>query len=136
MPLYAGMTVNERLVISGQMAAWDQAVAKRERARMIEILMATELTAEQAAHTADATLGKPAEKRRHSFVMAGLVQHKAGHDEIIKRAAKRQAVSACSRSAIRSSLSSMPIDSRTTSGAAPDFTLASSSSWLWVVEAG
>src|SRR5205814_9876843 len=45
-------------------------------------------------------------------------------------------LSACSRSAIKSSLSSMPMDSRTTSGAAPDFTLAASSSWLWVVEAG
>jgi hypothetical protein len=57
MPLYAGMTVNERLVISGQMAAWDAAVVRRDRARMIEILVATELTAEQAAHTADTTLG-------------------------------------------------------------------------------
>jgi hypothetical protein len=45
-------------------------------------------------------------------------------------------LSACSRSAIKSSLSSMPIDSRTTSGAAPDLILAASSSWLWVVEAG
>ena len=27
MPLYAGMTVNERLVIAGQIAAWDEAVA-------------------------------------------------------------------------------------------------------------
>src|ERR1019366_5380413 len=46
------------------------------------------------------------------------------------------ALSACSRSAIRSSLSSMPIDSRTISGAAPDLIFAASSSWLWVVEAG
>ena len=59
MPLYAGMTVNERLVNSGQMAAWDQAVARGDRARMVEILMATELTAEQAADTADTTLGNP-----------------------------------------------------------------------------
>ena len=59
MPLYAGMTVNERLVISGQIAAWDAAVAKGDRARMIEVLMATELTAEQAAFTADATLADP-----------------------------------------------------------------------------
>src|SRR5438128_7441029 len=35
MPLYAGMTVNERLVISGQMAAWDQAVIGRDRAKLI-----------------------------------------------------------------------------------------------------
>ena len=59
MPLYAGMTVNERLVIAGKMAEWDKALAKRDRAWMIEILMATELTAEQAAVTGDTTLGSP-----------------------------------------------------------------------------
>jgi hypothetical protein len=59
MPLYAGMTVNERLVISGQMAAWDKAAVARDRPKMIEILMATELTAEQAAFTTDATLANP-----------------------------------------------------------------------------
>jgi len=53
------MTVNERLVIAGKMAEWDNALAKRDRAWMIEILMATELTAEQAAVTADMTLGSP-----------------------------------------------------------------------------
>src|SRR5882762_1548356 len=45
MPLYAGMTVNERLSVSGQFAAWDKAVIGRDRAKMIEILMAVELTA-------------------------------------------------------------------------------------------
>jgi hypothetical protein len=50
------MTVNERLVSSGQMAAWDAAVARHDRAGMVEILMATELTAEQAA---DTVLGNP-----------------------------------------------------------------------------
>jgi hypothetical protein len=59
MPLYAGMTVNERLVISGLIDDWDKAVVKRDRARMIEILMASELTAEQAASTADTTLANP-----------------------------------------------------------------------------
>jgi hypothetical protein len=59
MPLYAGMTVNERLVISGQMAAWDQAIAKRDRVKMIEILMATELTADRAAFRTDTTLANP-----------------------------------------------------------------------------
>jgi hypothetical protein len=59
MPLYAGMTVNERLSVSGQFAAWDEAVVRGDRARMIEILMATELTAEQAAFTADTTLANP-----------------------------------------------------------------------------
>jgi len=59
MPLYAGMTVNERLVMSGQMTAWDEAVIGRDRDRMIEILMAAELTAEQAAYSTDATLADP-----------------------------------------------------------------------------
>jgi len=59
MPLYAGMTVNERLVISGQLAAWDKAVIGRDRAKMIEILMASELTTRQAAETTDATLANP-----------------------------------------------------------------------------
>ena len=59
MPLYAGMTVNERLVVSGQIAAWDKAVIGRDRAKMIEILMATELTAKPAAETTDATLANP-----------------------------------------------------------------------------
>jgi hypothetical protein len=59
MPLYAGLTVNERLVISGLIDDWDKAVVKRDRARMIEILMASELTAEQAASTADTTLANP-----------------------------------------------------------------------------
>ncbi len=59
MSLYAGMTVNERLVISGQMEAWDAAVIRRDRARMIAVLMATELTAKQAEQTVDAVLAKP-----------------------------------------------------------------------------
>jgi len=53
------MTVNERLVVSGQIAAWDKAVIGRDRAKMIEILMAAEMTAEQAAETADTTLANP-----------------------------------------------------------------------------
>jgi hypothetical protein len=59
MPLYAGMTVNERLVIAGLIAAWDAAVAGRDRARMIEILMSTELSEKQAAETTDAVLADP-----------------------------------------------------------------------------
>jgi hypothetical protein len=58
MSLYAGMTVNERLVVSGQIAAWDAAVAKRDWVGMIEVLMSTELTAKQAAET-DAVLADP-----------------------------------------------------------------------------
>src|SRR5712672_1984592 len=42
----------------------------------------------------------------------------------------------CSRSAMMSSLSSSPIDNRTTSGPAPACTFWASDSWRWVVEAG
>jgi hypothetical protein len=59
MSLYAGMTVNERLVVSGQMAAWDAAVVRRDRAGMIAVLMATELSEKQAAETTDAVLANP-----------------------------------------------------------------------------
>ncbi len=31
MPLYAGMSVNERLLISGQMDAWEQVPPERDR---------------------------------------------------------------------------------------------------------
>jgi hypothetical protein len=59
MTLYAGMTVNERLVVGGLIEAWDEAVNRRDRARMIALLMSVELTAEQAAFTADTTLVNP-----------------------------------------------------------------------------
>ena len=59
MALYTGMTVNERLVVSGQIEAWDAACSCRDRARMIEILIATELSADQAAATVDAALAAP-----------------------------------------------------------------------------
>lgn len=59
MSLYAGMTVNERLVTAGLIAAWDEAVAKRDRAGMIAVLMATELSEKQAAETTDAVQADP-----------------------------------------------------------------------------
>jgi len=58
MPLYAGMTVNERLYAAGLIKAWDAAVIMRDRVKMLEILMATELT-KQAAFTVDTTLTDP-----------------------------------------------------------------------------
>jgi hypothetical protein len=64
MSLYAGMTVNERLVVSGQIAAWDATVARRDRAGMIEVLMSTELSEKQAAETTDAVLADP---RKYGF---------------------------------------------------------------------
>jgi hypothetical protein len=60
MPDYGGMTVNERLVISGQMKAWDAAVAVANRTRMIAILVATEMTERQAQETVAAVLADPA----------------------------------------------------------------------------
>jgi len=51
------MTVNERLVISGKWLG--QGGRAVRRAKMIEILMATELKAEQAAYTADTTPANP-----------------------------------------------------------------------------
>ena len=57
---YRGITVNERLVISGQMAAFDAAVMARNGARMIAILMATDLTEAQAEQTTAAVLADPA----------------------------------------------------------------------------
>jgi hypothetical protein len=129
MPLYAGMTVNERLFIFGLIHDWDRAVARGDRTKMIEVLMATELTAEQAASTAAAVLVKRGEHGR--ALTAGVVKTNGraqARPLTLPSRVWTQALSACSRSAIRSSLSSIPIDSRTTSGAAPDFTLAASSS--------
>ena len=64
MSLYAGMTVNERLVVSGKIVIWDAAVARRDRAGMIEVLMSTELSEKQAAETTDAVLTDP---RKYGF---------------------------------------------------------------------
>jgi hypothetical protein len=58
-PLYSGMTVNERLSVAGLVEAWDKAVLNGDRAKMIEVLMATELTLKQATETTDVTLANP-----------------------------------------------------------------------------
>ena len=62
MPDYNGMTVNERLVISGQLKAWDAAVAAADRGRMIAILVATAMTERQAQETVAAVLASPARR--------------------------------------------------------------------------
>jgi hypothetical protein len=59
MPLYSGMSVNERLSVAGLVEEWGRAVLNGDRARMIEVLMETELTLEQATYTTDTTLANP-----------------------------------------------------------------------------
>lgn len=53
------MTVNERLYNAGLHDAWDNAVINRDRSRMIEILMATDIAKPQGERTADAVLANP-----------------------------------------------------------------------------
>jgi hypothetical protein len=45
-PDYSGMTVNERLAVAGLFAQWDDAVRRRDRARMIAILQHVGLDAD------------------------------------------------------------------------------------------
>jgi hypothetical protein len=56
---YAGMSVNERLVMSGQFEAFARAAKARDRAGMIAALQAARLDPGQAAATVDATLKDP-----------------------------------------------------------------------------
>ncbi|UGY15068.1 hypothetical protein [Bradyrhizobium septentrionale] len=46
---YAGMTLNERIVVSGRLAEWDKAVHAADRSKMIEIL--TQLDLESQAES-------------------------------------------------------------------------------------
>ncbi len=50
------MTVNERLVAGGVLDEWDDAVRRRSRPEMIEILRGVAMTEQQAAQTTDAVL--------------------------------------------------------------------------------
>src|SRR6266700_1814702 len=85
-----------------------------------------------AGTTVNETSGDAAFLRPHAVRSTG-----AGVGNAVKSPpGGSQVVKACSRSAIKSSLSSIPIDNRTVSGPAPALTLAASSSWLCVVEAG
>jgi len=54
-----GMTVNERLVACGVLEKWDEAVRRRSRSEMIEVLRSVALTEQQAAHTTDLVLQNP-----------------------------------------------------------------------------
>ena len=55
---YGGMTTNERLFAAGLLSKWDDAVRKRERARMIELLSRVDL-GQQAESIADTVLSNP-----------------------------------------------------------------------------
>ena len=55
---YFGMTVNERLVLSGLIEAWDAAVRDRDRATMIAVLEAVHLG--NPGDIADRVLADPA----------------------------------------------------------------------------
>jgi hypothetical protein len=55
-----GMTVNERLFVTGLLAAWDDALLRRDREQMIELLGRVELS-DQAAWIADTTLKRPSQ---------------------------------------------------------------------------
>lgn len=46
---YAGMTLNERIVVSGQLREWDQAVHAADRAKMVEILVHLDLDTQAEA---------------------------------------------------------------------------------------
>ena len=48
-PGYGGMTVNERLVMSGLIATWDRAIAEGDRVTAIEVLGQVDLENQAAA---------------------------------------------------------------------------------------
>ena len=54
---YSAMTVNERLFASGLMEEWDQAVSRKDRLKLIELLWRVEL-ADQAATIVDLIIAK------------------------------------------------------------------------------
>jgi len=57
---FGGMTVNERLFEAGTFTKFDEAVARRDRAALIQLLMAVELTLEDAERTISAIFNNPA----------------------------------------------------------------------------
>ena len=57
-PTYSGMTVNERLVASGLLSAWDDAISNGQRQAAIDLLGYLDLT-DQAEEVVDMVLGDP-----------------------------------------------------------------------------
>lgn len=56
---YSGMTVNQRLSVSGLLVDFDSAANNRDPNRMIAILKKVELDSNQAQETTDAILKNP-----------------------------------------------------------------------------
>ena len=59
MPDYSAMTVNERLFVANLVGHFDAAVRSRDKAKIAEILLAVQLTPDQANETATAVLADP-----------------------------------------------------------------------------
>lgn len=57
-PACLGMTVNERLVTSGLLSAWDYAIRNGQRQAAIDLLGQVDLT-DQAEEIVDTVLGDP-----------------------------------------------------------------------------
>jgi hypothetical protein len=57
-PGYSGMTVNERLVASGSLSAWDSAIRNGQRQVAIDLLGQVDLM-DQAAEIVDTVLADP-----------------------------------------------------------------------------
>lgn len=57
--IYAGMTLNERLVLSGRLDEWDAALQRRDRTRLIAILTALDV-GDQAGSIVDRVLASAA----------------------------------------------------------------------------
>ncbi|QIG92616.1 MULTISPECIES: hypothetical protein [unclassified Bradyrhizobium] len=55
---YAGMTLNERIVVSGRLAEWDKAVRAVDQSKMIEILTHLDLES-QAESLVNQILSNP-----------------------------------------------------------------------------
>jgi hypothetical protein len=58
------MTLNERLFACGVFDKWEEAVRRRSRQEMVEILCSVGLTGQQAAQTTDKVLEDP---RKYGF---------------------------------------------------------------------
>lgn len=56
MPDYSAMTVNERLFEANLIDRFDAAVRSRDKAQIVEILMAVQLSPDQASATANSVL--------------------------------------------------------------------------------